>query len=106
MNRLSDIATVLRSKNAGAFVLTLDVVFKTREDYQRIIDSKALQAEPIAAAYRVDAADVSIIPYPTVHSIKVTMPRRVGSGDLGDSDVYGSQQHVPLMLMALPALDG
>lgn len=101
MPKLMDIAMVLRSKNAGAFVLTIDVIFKTQEDYEHTIGGGALQAERIAAAYRVQPSDVLIIPYPQVMSVKVTMPRRVGSGDLSDTDVYGAQQHVPLMLMDL-----
>lgn len=99
MAQLKDIALVLRSKNAGAFVLTVDVVFKTQHDYDRIVGAGALEAEKIGAAYRVSPSDVLIIPYPEVLSVKVTMPRRVGSGDLSDADVYGAQQHVPLMLM-------
>lgn len=101
MAQLKDIALVLRSKNAGAFVLTVDVVFNTKQDYDRIVAAGALQADKIAAAYRVQPSDVQIIPYPEVLSVKVTMPRRVGSGDLSDADVYGAQQHVPLMLMEI-----
>ena len=102
MAQLKDIAVVLRSKNAGAFVLTIDVIFKTQEDYDRTVDGGALQPDRIAAAYRLRPSDIQIIPYPTVLSVKVTMPRRIGSGDLSDTDVYGAQQHVPLMLMELP----
>jgi len=103
MAQLKDIALVLRSKNAGAFVLTVDVIFKTQDDYDRIVGAHALQPDQIAAAYRLRPSDVQVIPYPKVLSVKVTMPRRVGSGDLADADVYGAQQHVPLMLMEVPA---
>lgn len=102
MPQLMDIARVLRSKNAGAFVLTIDVIFNTPEDYDRTVSGGALQAARIAAAYRVQSSDIQIIPYPQVLSVKVTLPRRVGSGDVSDTDVYGAQQHVPLMLMDLP----
>ena len=101
MTQLKDIAAVLRSKNAGAFVLTVDIVFKSKEDYDSVVGAGLLQPAGIAAAYRLPASDVQVIPYPEVLSVKVTMPRRVGSGDLSDSDVYGAQQHVPLMLMPL-----
>ena len=102
MTQLKDIAQVLRSKNAGAFVLTIDVVFRSKDDYETVVNTGALRAEDIAAAYRVHPSDVSIIPYAEAMSIKVTMPRKVGSGDLSDSDVYGAQQHVPLMLLEIP----
>lgn len=103
MEQLKNSASVLRSKNAGAFVLTIDVVFKSKDDYARIVESGALRPEKIAELYRLCPADVLIIPYPEVLSVKVTMPRRTGSGDLSDTDVYGAQQHVPLMLMQVPA---
>lgn len=102
MEQLKDIALVLRSKNAGAFVLTIDIVFKTKDDYDRVVESATLDPDRIAAAYRVRPSDVMIIPYPQVLAVKVTMPRRAGSGDLSDSDVYGAQQHVPLMLLEVP----
>ncbi|RTZ44400.1 DUF4387 domain-containing protein [Candidimonas sp. SYP-B2681] len=103
MEPLKNSASVLRSKNAGAFVLTIDVVFKTKKDYAWIVESGALLPEEIAKLYRLAPTDVLIIPYPEVLSVKVTMPRRIGSGDLSDTDVYGAQQHVPLMLMQVPA---
>ncbi len=101
MTTIGDLARTLRSKNAGAFALTLDVVMKDRASYDRVMQSPALTPERIAAAYCVDPKDVLVEPYPQVQAVKVTMPRAVPSGDPGDSDVYGAQQHVPLMLLAL-----
>jgi len=103
MAQLKDYARVLRSKNAGAFVLTIDVIFASEDDYRRIIEAGVLDPDAVAAAYRVNSSDVMVIPYPQVCSVKVTMPRRHGSGDVADADVYGAQQHVPLMLMPVPA---
>ncbi|AWB34840.1 DUF4387 domain-containing protein [Orrella marina] len=94
-----DYARILRSKNAGAFVLTIDVIFKDQQAYDHVTRSAALDAQIIANRYQVPSEDVRIIAYPQVLAIKVTMPRLVGSGDLADSDVYGSQQHVPLMYL-------
>lgn len=102
MTRLQDVASVLRSKNAGAFVLTIDIIFKDKTTYASVVDGGLLTADSVAAAYHVDPSNVLITPYPEVQSLKVTMPRRTGSGDLADSDVYGAQQHVPLMLLELP----
>jgi hypothetical protein len=33
----------------------------------------------------------------------VTIRRPIGSGDITDRDVYGCQQHVPLMSIEVPA---
>ena len=51
----------------------------------------------IARLYHVNEGDVSIIEYPAAYSIKITIPRKVISGDIGDTDVYGAQQHAPLL---------
>jgi hypothetical protein len=34
-------------------------------------------------------------------AIKLTLPRRLCAGDPGDGDVYGAQQHAPLLELAL-----
>jgi hypothetical protein len=44
------------------------------------------------------AEDVlKIIEFDPAYAVKITMRRPLGSGALGESDVYGAQQHVPLM---------
>ncbi|MDE2006436.1 MAG: DUF4387 domain-containing protein [Rhodospirillales bacterium] len=95
--RLQDIAQVIRSKNAGPRRLTLDVMFATDDDYHRVAQSPALTASGIAALYRVAEQDVSVIPYPLGRAIKITLARPVMAGDPGDRDVYGAQQHAPLL---------
>ena len=47
----SDIAQVIRSKNAGPRRLTLDLMFATDADYQRVAQSPALGRERIGALY-------------------------------------------------------
>jgi len=98
---LSDIAQVIRSKNAGPRRLTLDVMFATDADYQRVAQSPALGCAQIAALYRVPAADVTVIPYPVGRAIKIVLARRIMAGDPGDVDVYGAQQHAPLLGMEI-----
>ena len=94
--RLSDIAQVIRSKNAGPRRLTLDVMFASGADYQRVVQSPALSREAIGRLYRIAPEDVTVIPYPLGRAIKITLPRET-AGDPGDRDVYGAQQHAPLL---------
>ena len=96
MTKLMDLAAVLRSKNAGPLWLTLDVMFDSPEAYQQALHAESMTPQVIAALYGVNRADVSIIPYPIVQSIKVTLPRQCVSGDIEETDVYGCQQHLPL----------
>lgn len=95
--KLSDIAQVIRSKNAGPRRLTLDVMFASDADYQRVAQSPSLSRETIAALYRVPPEDVTVIPYPVGRAIKIVLARAIMAGDPGDFDVYGAQQHAPLL---------
>ena len=62
---ICSLAQVIRSKNAGPYELVLDILFKTREDYQRVKACEQLTPQLIA--------------------------------NVGDNDVYGAQQHAPLL---------
>jgi hypothetical protein len=102
MAKLMDIARVVRGKNAGALQLTLDVMFEDEETYRRVRDSGALSPRVIAPLYGVTDNEVAVIPFDVARAIKITVPRRVRSGSPGDTDVYGAQQHVPLMRIDVP----
>jgi len=95
--QLQDFAEVVRSKNAGPRRVTLDVIFRNDADYQRAAQSEALTAEKIAPLYGVAPNMVTVINYPLGRAIKIVVARRIMSGDPGDRDVYGAQQHTPLL---------
>lgn len=94
---LTDIAQVIRSKNAGPRRVTLDVIFATDSEYQKAARSPALSRQHIAELYHLDSSEVAVIPYPLGRAIKITVARRIMAGDPGDCDVYGAQQHAPLL---------
>jgi hypothetical protein len=95
--KLIDIARVIRSKNAGPTTLTLDLLFNNEAGYQRALNSPALQPEAIAPLYGLRADQVQVIPYPPAVAIKIAMDRKIIAGNPGDRDVYGAQQHGPLL---------
>ena len=95
--RLSEIAKVVRSKNAGPRRLTLDIMFAESGDYHRVQKAGALSAERVAPLYGLAAADVTVIEYPVAWAIKIVLPRTMTAGDPGDRDVYGAQQHGPIL---------
>jgi hypothetical protein len=39
------------------------------------------------------------VEFDPAYAVKITIRRPLGSGAVGDTDVYGAQQHVPLMEM-------
>ncbi len=102
MARLVDLAQVLRSKNAGALLCTLDMMFEDEATYRRVLDSGAINVQRIAELYGISDNEVSIIPYDVAYAIKVTIPRLARSGDPEDSDIYGAQQHAPLLDIEIP----
>ncbi len=97
MATLKELAYVLRSKNAGPFYLTFDIIFQQTEFYDKVRSSKAINAARIAELYKVNPDDVQIYEYDKAESIKVTIPRLHSSGDILDNDIFGCAQHVPLM---------
>jgi hypothetical protein len=102
MPKIRDIAQVCKSKNAGPFELTIDVVFADRAMFDRVRDTNVLGPELFAKLYSVAAKDVLFTPYPAGNAFKATLPRLVSSGDVGDTDVYGAQQHAPLLDVEIP----
>ena len=101
---LLDLAKVIRSKNAGPFELTFDIMFDDPAHYERVKRSGAINAHAIAGIYRVRVDDVLVCrPYDPAVAFKITIRRPVSSGDIEDRDVYGCQQHVPLTQIEVPA---
>lgn len=94
--KLIDYTRMLRSKNAGPLWLTMDLGFADKATLMKVLSSGVLTPGVIAELYDVDEALVRIIPYPVVNAIKITIPRKVPSGALTDSDIYGCQQHMAL----------
>lgn len=94
--KLYDMANVCRSKNAGPFQITIDLMFDSLEKYQNVLKSSSFTTEKIGALYHIDPAGIAIKTFERILTIKVVLPRRASSGSPQDSDVYGSQQHFPL----------
>lgn len=98
--QLCDIAKVVRSKNAGPFLLTFDVLFATADEFDQVRASGKLTPETVARAYNVSPNEIIEFAYhPFACAVKFSLRRSVASGSPGDTDVYGAQQHVPLSEM-------
>jgi hypothetical protein len=93
--RLRDAAKVIRSKNAGPTEITVDLMFNDIAGFARALEAPSLSAAVIAQRYGVQS--VRIIPYPAANAIKIVIPRATIAGSRGDTDVYGAQQHRPLL---------
>ena len=100
---IADLAVLVRSKNAGPFWLTIDVMFDNQEAYRRVRDSEAINRAGIAQMYGRDPSEIIVVNHDAALAIKVSFPRPQSSGSKYDSDVYGGQQYAPLL--SLPVLD-
>jgi hypothetical protein len=96
--KLGELASVVRSKNAGPFLLTFDVLLPDTETFERLRASGRLTRETVAHAYGVSPNEILEFDYyPFAGAVKFSLRRPVPSGAPDDTDVYGAQQHVPLM---------
>ena len=102
MATIADLAVLVRSKNAGPFWLTIDVMFDNPEAYRRVRDSEAINRAGIAQMYGRDPVDIIVVNHDAALAIKVSFPRPQSSGSKYDSDVYGGQQYAPLLSLAVP----
>jgi hypothetical protein len=100
--QLCDVAKIVRSKNAGPFLITLDVIFKSVPDYINFKNNNYITHEKIQELYKIKKSElIEILFYDNAKALKVTIKRLYPSGSPGDTDIYGAQQHVPLLLMEL-----
>lgn len=102
MATLGELARLIRSKNAGPFELTFDIMFADRAVYERVRDSGVLDREAVARRYGVSADDVKFFVCDNALAFKATIPRPRFQGDILDSDGHGGQQYVPLMEIEIP----
>ncbi len=90
---------LIRSKDAGPFMLTIDMFFADAETRQRYLDSGMLSPERIGDLYGVDAGAVTLYDLADIDAVKISFPRPVPSGEFGDTDITGGQQYGLLVEM-------
>ena len=102
MAKLKDIAKACKSKNAGPFEITLDIMFDDAALFERVRATGVIDAALIARLYGVRQEQVLFTEYAPALAWKATLPRRIASGAIGDTDIYGAQQHAPLLDIEVP----
>ena len=62
----------------------------------------AITPDLVARHYPVAESDVlEFVAFPPANALRITLRRPVPAGAAGDADVYGAQQHAPLLGMVL-----
>ena len=101
--KITDMASVIRSKNSGPYELTFDIIFKDRANFQLARSSGVFTKNLFAGLYGIENGSVlNVVEFEQANAIKATIVRPVVSGSPGDSDVYGAQQHAPLLDIEVP----
>lgn len=101
MHELWQFTKLIRSKNAGPFELTFDIMFKDEECFRTVMASRKLSPELIAQLYKSDLKHVKFFVIEPLLTVKISIPRPVFSGNVGDTDVYGGQFHGPLVRLPI-----
>ncbi|MBN1635856.1 MAG: DUF4387 domain-containing protein [Deltaproteobacteria bacterium] len=100
MVNLQDISKVIRSKNASPFELTFDIILRDKTYYDQLKEKRCINKGVLAELYGIAEDDINdIIYFDPCCAIKVTLKRAIPSGSPGDTDVYGAQQHAPLLTL-------
>lgn len=98
---LDDVA-VIRTKNAGPFTLTYDVLFTDLEAFHFWRATAAFEPGNVAGLIGRDPSDVRVIWHESALAVKIVTPRTVPAGAWGDTDIFGCQQHAPLLDVSHP----
>ena len=102
MTLIGDLAVVCKSKNAGPYEVTIDAVFADKDIFEKVKASGVLCEDLFARLYNVRADEIIFTVYDAGLAFKATLPRLIPAGDIGDTDVYGAQQHAPLLAVEVP----
>ena len=98
MPKLIDVASVIRSKNSGPYEITFDIMFKEQSVFDDFAQRNVMTKSVFAKLYDMPESDVlSVIAFAPSKAVKITIVRPMASGALGEKDVYGAQQHGPLL---------
>ncbi|KAJ5624421.1 hypothetical protein N7510_000730 [Penicillium lagena] len=101
-----EIAKIIRSKNSGPFELTLDIIFDTKEAYERVKKSGILTNERIMELYHLQTSDIiTNMFFEPALAWKCTLKRPWEQGTVGERDTLGTQQHAPLLYIKVPSVN-
>jgi hypothetical protein len=77
-------------------------MFPDEESYFRVKRSGVLNASVFAELYHCDPETVRFFECDNALAFKFSIPRPIFQGDLGDGDLHGGQQFMPLVDLDIP----
>ena len=101
---LKDFVKILRSKNAGPFEMTIDIIFKSKEDFEYFMSTGVLTKELVSKLYHLPVEKIiTFEAYPAANAFKITLPRHRSQGSIGETDMHAAQQYAPVCMISFPA---
>lgn len=101
MTQLWEVASLVRSKNAGPFEITIDIICDSLEKLERIKGSRLADPSLYSALYHVPLSQVRVFVDENARAIKASFPRTASSGSINDTDIDGGQLHSLLVDMTI-----
>ena len=105
MAKLRELAKVIRSKNAGPYEITFDIMFPDTASYQRVKDSGVMTKGLICELYHVSEDDIVAEMFfdpALAYKFTIRRPGKGYQGSIGEHDTFGTQQHAPLLDVEIP----
>lgn len=102
---LGELARVVRSKVAGHTRLTFDIIFDDRPLFEHVKSTGVISPELFAKLYRLspdEITDFTVFDAGCAFKATIVRPMRSEYEGIGESDVFGSNQHIPLLNVQIP----
>ena len=100
---INNLARIIRSKNAGPFETTIDIIFNDTETFWKVKNSNTLTPELICSIYNIPREKLlAFVWFDKANAFKATIVRQTVSGSFGERDTYGTQYAAPLVFLDLP----
>lgn len=103
MATLGELAQLIRSKNAGPWTLTVDIMFPDARTFEHVVASGAVTPATVGPLLGVDSDQIDFFNYAPANAIKFSFPRRYPNGHPQDTDAFGGQQFAPLVDLEIPS---
>ena len=77
-------------------------MFDEAKTFEAVRKTGVISPSLFARLYGVPVQSVQFYEYPPAFAFKASFERPTPSGAVGDTDVYGAQQHAPLLDVEVP----
>ena len=91
--KLRETVKILRSKNAGVWHITIDIVFKNKELYEKAKDK--LNKDYFRRLFNRES--VNYFECDGINALKISFLRDAAAGSISDTDCLGANFYIPLL---------